>query len=383
MRVSYTQLDTYKLCPRKFKFYIDRAPQDPSRTTALRFGSAVHKALEFAFSNKHDPPATARVLDYYRKIMAEETDPLVLTIFQKGLPALEQYLAKNNPREQRTVAIEKKFSMQLTAAHEMVGVIDRLDQLPDGSFEVMDYKTGAPMNAEKLGENWQLAIYQLVKMRELQTERIRTSLVYVLYDGHKLSYQFATEELDRIRDAILRQIDVMERDAVFPTKTGWWCKTCPYQPICPAWTHKAEAKGVVTGKERDQELVDIQARVDRLLQVIAAQRRLKEEADAIKEALGVYSRERKLTRLFSDLGTVSFSFRRRAVYDVARLVEVLQADILRKIVRTVDTGKLEKALPYLSEEDRERIEAFRKEEENTTVTARPRIAEDTEELLTP
>jgi RecB family exonuclease len=383
MRVSYTQLDTYKQCPRKFRFYIDKAPQDPSRTIALRFGSAVHKALEFAYAKRFGAPAIPRVIEYYRKLMEAERDPKALALFEKGIPALQRYLEANDPRELRVLAVEQKFSMPLTDAHEIVGVIDRLDMLPDGSFEIIDYKTGSIGNAEKLSENWQLAIYQMVKQRQLQTKRLIVSLVYIMYDGHKLTYQFGKEELKRIREDILAQIEVMERDREFPTRTGSWCAMCPYQPICPAWTHRKFAENVVTGKERERDLVEIQAKVDRLLELVAQRKRLEEEIAALKEALAVFARERKLTRLFSDLGTVSFSFRRKAVYDVAGLVEVLRADILQKIVRTIDGAKLDRALPYLSEEERKRIEAFRKEEEQTSVTVRPRMDEETETLLTP
>lgn len=383
MRVSYTQLDTYKQCPRKFKFYIDRAPQDPSRTVALRFGTAVHKALEFAYAKRYQAPATERVISYYRKLMDEETDPEVRELFTRGIPALEQYLAANDPRKLRVLAVEQKFVMPLTDAHEMVGVIDRLDMLPDGSFEIIDYKSGKIPDARKLSENWQIAIYQFVKQQQLQTKRIQVSLVYILYDGHKLTYRFGRDELGRIREAILRQVAEMERDTTFPTHVTSWCATCPYQPICPAWTHQRAAREVVTGKEREEGLVDIQMKVDRLLGIMAQQKRLDEEAAALKQALAAYAKDRNLTRLFSDLGTVSVSFRRRAAYDVLKLVEVLREDLLRKIVKTVDIKKLERALPYLKPEERERIEDFRREEERMSVAARPRMDEDTEALLTP
>lgn len=384
MRVSYTQLSTYKQCPRKYKFYIDRAPQDPSRTLALRFGSAVHKALEFAYGARGQaPPSLERVLSYYRKLMEEESDPKVREWFARGITAIEEYVTVNDPRQKHVLGVEQKFSMSLGDAHQMVGVIDRLDMLPDGSFEILDYKTGQIANAEKLGENWQLAIYQMVKGQHLQTDRITVSLVFIMHQAHKLSYHFTQEELGRLREEMLQQIGVIERDAVFPTRVSSWCGTCPYQPICPAWTHKETFSRVLTGKERDEELRDVQAKVDKLLQVTAAAKRLENEAQALKEALAAYARERNLTRLFSDLGMVSFSFRRRARYDVSRLVEVLRADILAKIVKTVDARKLEKALPYLSPQERESIEGLRQEEESSSVTVRPRVGDETEELLSP
>ncbi len=382
MRVSYTKLDTYKQCPRKYKFYIDKAPQDSSRTIALRFGTAVHKALEFAYAKRYKYPPKEKVMALYRALMSEETNPDVLKLFVKGESALEAYLDKNEAAHMRIVEVEKKFSMELGGGHQIEGIIDRLDMLPDGSFEILDYKTGQIPNAENLGQNWQLAIYQFAKQRALQTHRIKASLVYVMFDGHKLTYQFGKDELARVRNDILALIAKIEGDTVFAPRVNAFCGTCAYQPICPAWTHKYNVKKqVLTGKTKDPVVVDIQVKIDRLLSLSASIKRLEDETKQLKEVIALFSRENNMTRLFSDLGTVSVSFQKKRAYDAARLAEVLRENLLRKIVKTVDTKKLEKALPYLTEEERRQIESFITEKESTAISVRPRVDEENQDLL--
>jgi len=385
MRVSYSKLDTYKQCPRKYKFYIDKAPQDPSRTLALRFGSAVHAALEFAYAKRYKYPSPERVINYYRGLMQQESDPQVLKLFEKGIPALEKYLAKNEAAHMSIVEVEKKFMIEIGRGHQLEGIIDRLDMLPDGSFEIIDYKTGQIPDAESLSKNWQLAIYQFAKQRKLQTSRIKASLVYIAFDGHKLTYQFGKNELERIHSEILDLIARIEADNVYAPRVSALCNTCAYQPICPAWTHKYNIKDqVLTGKIKDTDVIDIQSKIDKLLVLTSTIKKLEKESKQLKEIVAIFGKENNMTRLFSDLGTVSLSFQKKRAYDAARIAEVLRENLLRKIVKTLDTKKLEKALPYLTQEERKQIEAFTTEKESHTIAVRPTIEEneDVEELLT-
>jgi len=282
------------------------------------------------------------------------------------------------------VEIEKKFLIELGNGHEIEGIIDRLDMLPDGSFEIIDYKTGQIPDAEKLGENWQLAIYQFAKQRKLQTNRIKASLVYIMFDGHKLTYQFGKDELERVRTEILSLVAKIEADTVFAPKTSAWCNTCAYQPICPAWVHKYNVKDqVLVGKIKDKDMIDIQSKIDRLLTVTAVIKKLDDETQQLKEIIAIFGKENNMTRLFSDLGTVSISFQKKRAYDAAKLAEVLRENLLRKIVKTIDTKKLEKAMPYLTEEERQQIAAFTKEKESSSVMVRPAIEEreDIDDLI--
>ena len=42
------------------------------------------------------------------------------------------------------------------------GRVDRVDRRPDGSYELIDYKTGKPRTEDQLREDVQLSLYQWV-----------------------------------------------------------------------------------------------------------------------------------------------------------------------------------------------------------------------------
>lgn len=122
MRVSCTQLDLYRLCPPKYKFYKGKAPQDPKRTAHLRFGTAVHKALEFAYAKRFKAPSIERVLAFYERLAKEEQDADVKAMFKNGGPAIRSYFEKNDPKNLHVLEVERKFTMALDERHEIVGV---------------------------------------------------------------------------------------------------------------------------------------------------------------------------------------------------------------------------------------------------------------------
>jgi len=379
MKFSYTKLDTYKQCPRKYKFYVDKAPQDPDKTLALRFGKTVHAALEHAFKDRYLPPSVAEVLSFYDKLWTPEGMPSEeVAQFEEGRNVLRGYLAQNPPQKTHAIAVEKKFSLSLDATHELIGVVDRIDQLPDGSFEIIDYKTSKQIpDAEKLNQNWQLAIYQYVEEKKLQSDRVRASLVFVMHGGHKLTYRFSNEELEKIRQEVLTEIRQIEEDTAFKTRTGWWCNTCQYQYCCPAWRHKYEITedGLAPAKP-NEEVVSIREKIDRLLRVVSSLRGLEEEEEQLKQLVREYAKSQDLTKLYSDLGTIAIRYGKKVSFDVPGVIEALDDATLRALVKTLDTKKLENLIESLPPDTKQKILALRRVEETVTVAARPKEGED-------
>jgi RecB family exonuclease len=57
--------------------------------------------------------------------------------------------------------LEKFFKLKINQKICLIGKIDRVDQLPDGIIEIIDYKTGKKPAAKELENDLQLAIYAL------------------------------------------------------------------------------------------------------------------------------------------------------------------------------------------------------------------------------
>ena len=69
--------------------------------------------------------------------------------YAKAERTLARFHNEEFSRRSRVIGVEKEFIWTL-GSHEVRGMIDRIDQGPDGAYELIDYKTGpvAPTTAQ-------------------------------------------------------------------------------------------------------------------------------------------------------------------------------------------------------------------------------------------
>ena len=164
MRLSYSSIDTYETCPAKFKFaYEDRLPRHPS--PALSFGDSLHRALQ-CFHNRPVPVPPAReellemldavwVSDGYRDASEERT------YRDHARQVLMQYHLENAERYRIPVALEFRFTIEIEGV-QVNGMIDRMDRLPGGGYEIIDYKTNRRLPPQaQVDRDLQLSMYHL------------------------------------------------------------------------------------------------------------------------------------------------------------------------------------------------------------------------------
>ena len=68
----------------------------------------------------------------------------------------------------------------------MRGRVDRVDRLPDGDYELIDYKTGERKSEAELDDDLQLALYRLAAREAWDIEASTGSYYYVL-DAEKVA----------------------------------------------------------------------------------------------------------------------------------------------------------------------------------------------------
>src|SRR5205823_2885263 len=76
----------------------------------------------------------------------------------KANDALKRYHARFEAEPAEPLWFERPFSFRL-GPHLLRGRVDRVDRLPDGSYELIDYKTGRPKSPGQLREDVQLSLY--------------------------------------------------------------------------------------------------------------------------------------------------------------------------------------------------------------------------------
>src|SRR3954470_23466005 len=160
LMLSASDIDTYRLCPLKYKFArVFRIPQEP--TINQRFGIVMHQVLERFHTEGGGSLERLRELfeiSWRRSGFGESDDELQFR--ERAVEALERYWRLNHDSQAEPVWFERSFAFKI-GPHLLRGRVDRVDRPPDGSFELIDYKTGKAKTQDELREDVQLSVYQM------------------------------------------------------------------------------------------------------------------------------------------------------------------------------------------------------------------------------
>ena len=244
MRLSYSSINTYETCPAKFRFqYEERLPQSPS--PALSFGDSLHRALH-RFHDRPVPvaPSLPELLDILDAVwvsdgFADASEEMAY--HDHGRRVLEQYHHENAGSYRIPAALEFRFQIEAEGV-TLSGVIDRMDRIPGGGYEIIDYKSNRRLPPQdRIDGDLQLSIYFLAAREVWGIEPEKLTLYYLL-PGERMSTTRTAGDVDALRRRIGT---VAERIAAgrFEPHVNPLCGWCDYQPVCPIFRHREEKRG--------------------------------------------------------------------------------------------------------------------------------------------
>ena len=237
--LSASDVDTYRACPLRYKFArVLRIPREP--TLNQRFGIVVHQVLERFHEEGVEGGAAGatpilRLLElaWRRGGFGDSGEELQLR--EKARNALLRYAERfeqGGPASPRPRWFERSFTFPL-GAHLIRGRVDRIDELPGGGYELIDYKTGLPRRREQLRDDVQLALYAVAAREAWQLDAAERTYYYVL-DDERVSLgpdegggAWIAETVERAGAGILAQ-------RFEPTPSRSVCAMCDYRIACPA-----------------------------------------------------------------------------------------------------------------------------------------------------
>jgi DNA helicase II / ATP-dependent DNA helicase PcrA len=232
LMLSASDIDTYRICPLKYKFArVFRIPQEP--TIYQRFGIVLHQVLERFHSQRGGSLATLMDLfeaSWRRSGFGDSDDELQFR--ERAVAALEGYWQREQDSESEAVWFERSFAFRI-GPHLLRGRVDRVDRHPDGSYELIDYKTGRAKTEQELREDVQLSVYQMGARESWGIETSAQSYFYVL-TGEKVPVAHSDEELDRVRATVSDIAGGILKQRFEPTPSPEICRFCDYRIICPA-----------------------------------------------------------------------------------------------------------------------------------------------------
>ncbi len=255
LKLSPSRATDFKSCPQLFKYRsIDRLPE-PVSTGAAR-GSLVHLVLERLFAEAAPMRTPERAEELLQQTWADlredpEFRPDQLAADQEqawladGRRLLANLFKLEDPASLGTSKLEWWVEYEVADLH-LRGIIDRVEEGPDGSWVLSDYKTGrVPGESRELAAFFGLRFYALVCWRSFGVLPKEIRLVY-LSDPAVLTLQphermlIAFErQMVALGDAIKRAV---EKDDWRPRPSPF-CMSCSFQSLCPAW-EAAETKAI-------------------------------------------------------------------------------------------------------------------------------------------
>jgi len=231
--LSASDIDTYRTCPLKYKFArVFRIPQEP--TIHQRFGILVHQVLE----RFHAGPAGGSqaellgLLDagWRRSGFGDSEEERQLR--DKAATSLVRYHARFQSEESEPIWFEKSFAFKV-GPHLLRGRVDRVDRLPGGEYELIDYKTGRPKTPGQLAEDVQLSLYAVGAAEAWRLDASRQAYYYLL-DDKKVALERGEGDRSWILDVTNEVADGILSQGFEPTPSFAACSICDYRLVCPA-----------------------------------------------------------------------------------------------------------------------------------------------------
>jgi RecB family exonuclease len=242
--LSASDVETYRSCPLRYKFArVLKIPTE--QTLSQRFGIVVHQVLE-RFHSAAETRDGAEGGDREGGTLEELLELLDAAWRRAGIgesarerelrgkarAALSRYHERLREEPAQPVWFERSFAFDL-GPHHVRGRVDRVDRLPGGGWELIDYKTGYAKTARELGEDIQLSLYAIAAREAWDLGETSQAYYYVL-DDRKVQVPRNEGEVDWVRGAVLEAGEGILAQAFEPTPSPAVCALCDYRIVCPA-----------------------------------------------------------------------------------------------------------------------------------------------------
>lgn len=272
MPLSYSQIQTYRRCPKQYEFaYVKKIGR--AMTTGESFGSSIHNTLkrwgelEMQLQEHKNPTAKQLtlfmeqtpvhpvsldlplLLGFWENCFISETYPNRAEAddaYKAGRMTLERFYEWWSSCDRHVVGIEKSFKVEIFPHAEgkhhpdditvLSGRLDRVERTKDGLI-VIDFKSSNVRPQEEVDADLQLSIYAKA-VRELWDEpAVSLSLLFV--NEREIVERKTTRSPDQLRNATITIQEVaehIEKDDFQATPSVEKCRKCPYRSICPDCT---------------------------------------------------------------------------------------------------------------------------------------------------
>jgi putative RecB family exonuclease len=231
--LSPTKITAFLACPLKYRWtYVDPRGKWYLRAKPYySFGATMHKVLQ-RFHDSGD--AGVQTVEQAVQAVSSEwvgagypTPEEAEQARADGQAVVQAYVesALRAPPEGRVLFLERILRLDL-GPFALLGRVDRVDEMPDGSIEIIDYKSGRlEVESEDVREDIAMCCYQLLVCGMFPEREVRARIV-ALRSGRSAAYAMSRDELQEFRaDLVSLGVQILRVD---------WTEVSPVaKPICP------------------------------------------------------------------------------------------------------------------------------------------------------
>ena len=229
MRFSFTRLETYRRCPFQYKLrYQHHLPAQPRPGTRLAL--ALHAALADFYRDLPAMPWPEHLLRSFDTQWPVELSERDARALEEGRALLVDYFRQQGDTWPKVRYVEEPFRLEL-GRYTLTGVLDRVDELPDGSLQIVDYKTAR--RPPQAPDTLQLDMYQLGLAAK--TGQLASRIVFE-YLRHGIQHVVEADDrnLRRTLERVEAVVAAVEGDDDLAPRAGEHCRRCDYSAYCPA-----------------------------------------------------------------------------------------------------------------------------------------------------
>lgn len=229
--LSFSKLQTYTRCPWLYHLvYNEGWRAEPKGNMAL--GLSLHRALAEYLAPDNKERSLNRLLEIYDQVWVNEgyvSTQETLDAYDNGRKMLERYVEGDAARKSSVVATEATFHVNFDGI-ELWGTVDRIDQTPDGFYEVVEYKTQAESwTSARLESDLQMTLYEVGVRQGLGFSPLRLKYFF-LSTGEYVEVRRTEEQRKEVMNLLMETAQQMRKKNFQPNKS--YCSKCEFGKRC-------------------------------------------------------------------------------------------------------------------------------------------------------
>jgi len=243
IKLTPSRLRDYLACPLQYRLkHLDGfASTTVAHSPALAFGNSLHAALQTLHKDgsvQIEPHEISILLRQHWKSDGYSNPEQEEAQFQLGIATLRNYIGKFSKVPGVIVGTELYLSRLI--AHEGLRFelgcrADRIELHPDGTLEVLDYKTSAngevPSEESLLNDTATFIYYLLTRIVYPKYPRVIVSQ-FNLISLNKVAVEYTDTQRAANKATLLNIVRVIKAEN-FEARLGAHCAWCAVRPHCP------------------------------------------------------------------------------------------------------------------------------------------------------